>query len=102
MEFSFQECGVRNEDCQVGYGNSQAYSEEYGGIVRHTKKNPKERLCQMWSSNVPHNTKQFNTLPEDYCRNPDESPEGVWCYTLDDTKRWDYCPVRRCTDCDTG
>ena len=55
----------------------------------------------MWSGG-PHDAKQFKTLAEDWCRNPDESPEGVWCYTLDKEKRWDYCPVRRCSYCDSG
>ena len=95
-----KECGVRNEACQVGYGNSDTASEEYGGYVRHSEHNGRTQ-CQMWSSSIPHNTSQFNTLAEDWCRNPDESG-GVWCYNMDPEKRWDYCPVRRCSYCDTG
>ena len=26
-----------------------------------------------------------------YCRNPDNEPGGVWCYTKDRRKRWEYC-----------
>ena len=31
-----------------------------------------------------------------YCRNPDESPGGAWCYTTWDNTRWEYCPVPYC------
>ena len=93
---------MRNINCQVGFGNSKEASEEYGGFETHTKtRGTVIRKCQMWSGG-PHDAKQFNTLAEDWCRNPDESPEGVWCYTLDKEKRWDYCPVRRCSYCDSG
>ena len=100
IDFSlFEECGVRNVDCQVGYGNSKGPSEEYGGYERHTNGSIE---CQRWSSDVPHGGhEKFNGLAEDWCRNPDDS-EGVWCYTMEPEKRWDYCPVRRCSYCDTG
>ena len=26
-----------------------------------------------------------------YCRNPDNEPEGAWCYTTDPDVRWEYC-----------
>lgn len=26
-----------------------------------------------------------------YCRNPDNEPGGVWCFTTDPGKRWEYC-----------
>ena len=30
------------------------------------------------------------------CRNPDNSPGGIWCYTTDPKKRWGYCdPVKK-------
>ena len=82
----------------MGFGNSKEFSEEYGGFETKTIN---DRQCQIWSTNKPHNTKQFSTLAEDWCRNPDEEA-GVWCYTLDKNKRWEECPVRRCSDCDTG
>ena len=26
-----------------------------------------------------------------YCRNPNGSSQGLWCYTTDRRKRWDWC-----------
>ena len=73
------------------------------------------KQCQIWDADYPWQNKfndepkhmYDNQLTEDLCRNAyiegDVDPEdGVWCYTLDEEQRWDYCPVRRCSDCDTG
>ena len=95
---------MRNVDCQVGYGyNGGERSEDYLGKISHTDGG---KLCQRWNSQSPH-THGFVDSEEDYCRNPEKKgqpdPEdGVWCYTLDKNKRWDFCPVRRCSSCDTG
>ena len=35
---------------------------------------------------------------ENYCRNPDNEPEGPWCYTTDPKTRWEYCDVKLCPD----
>ena len=96
------ECGVRNVDCQVGYGynSGQDNDEKYVGYTRHTNSSTQ---CQKWSFQDPHKH-GFDSRPEDYCRNGEETdqPTGAWCYTLEKTPRWEYCPVRRCSDCDTG
>ena len=31
-----------------------------------------------------------------YCRNPDNDPNGPWCYTTDRNKRYDYCDIPTC------
>ena len=99
-------------DCQVGRGYKTDKSEDYKGNARHTLLG---KQCQTWSSDFPQDH-EFNDLQkhmydndliEDWCRNGYiegriEPETGVWCYTLDKEERWDYCPVRRCSDCDTG
>ncbi|KAI8493087.1 carbohydrate binding [Branchiostoma belcheri] len=40
-------------------------------------------------------------LSENYCRNPD-SEKRPWCYTLDPSVRWQYCPVKSCGKCTNG
>ena len=39
------------------------------------------RTCQAWALDTPH-AHNYNHLPENYCRNPDNEP-GPWCYTID-------------------
>eukprot|EP00058_Branchiostoma_floridae_P005644 XP_002591132.1 hypothetical protein BRAFLDRAFT_105524 [Branchiostoma floridae] len=36
-------------------------------------------------------------LEENFCRNPDNK-ERPWCYTTDESRRWDYCDVMECAD----
>ena len=57
--------------------------------------------CQRWDSQTPHkhNTnlpKDIPSLENNYCRNPDQEPDGPWCYTTNPRKRWDYCDVKLC------
>lgn len=51
--------------------------------------------CQKWSSQSPHQHTLLKTETHNYCRNPDNEP-GLWCYTTDPKKRWDFCPVPVC------
>ena len=54
--------------------------------------------CQKWTRQTPHN---HGNRPSDragaglgdhnYCRNPDNEPNGAWCYTTDIDVRWEYC-----------
>ena len=76
---------------------SEADGSDYRGTVQHTASG---RRCQMWSRQTPH-THLFagqehlvaGLGPHSYCRNPDGSPGGAWCYTLDLMQRWEYCDV---------
>ena len=63
--------------------------------------------CQAWASNTPHNpsssSKVDSNYPEgsreaasNYCRNPNGHNVGLWCYTTDSSKRWDYCDIPLC------
>ena len=65
------------------------------------------RTCQAWASNTPHapNSASQNdenypdgsrTAARNYCRNPDSSSVGPWCYTTDPNKRWEACDVPFC------
>jgi hypothetical protein len=64
------------------------------------------KTCQRWDVQTPHHHTRTNPLnfPDaslvsaaNYCRNPDQAPEGPWCYTTDPSKRWQYCDISLCT-----
>ncbi|XP_046897617.1 prothrombin isoform X2 [Hypomesus transpacificus] len=69
----------------------------YKGNVRFTSSG---KLCQYWSSNFPHlvefNATVDTNLKENFCRNPDSSPLGPWCYTRDPTVKREPCTVPIC------
>ncbi|KAF6103254.1 coagulation factor II, thrombin [Phyllostomus discolor] len=58
--------------------------------------------CQLWRSRYPHNpeinitTHPDADLRENFCRNPDGSTTGPWCYTSDPTVRREECSVPIC------
>merc|ERR1719215_893224 len=49
----------------------------------------------------PHKHSVNKHEPSNYCRNPD-GEDGIWCYTADPNKRWEYCnPLKylfKCAD----
>uniref|UniRef100_A0A452SNR5 Prothrombin n=1 Tax=Ursus americanus TaxID=9643 RepID=A0A452SNR5_URSAM len=58
--------------------------------------------CQLWRSRYPHKP-EINTtthpgadLRENFCRNPDGSTTGPWCYTTDPTVRREECSIPVC------
>eukprot|EP01006_Ploeotia_vitrea_P033245 TRINITY_DN65365_c0_g1_i1.p1 TRINITY_DN65365_c0_g1~~TRINITY_DN65365_c0_g1_i1.p1 ORF type:complete len:434 (+),score=41.73 TRINITY_DN65365_c0_g1_i1:84-1385(+) len=83
----------------VNYVVPQCYHEEkyVGDGEGYTGKQTKTRsgkTCQRWDSQTPH-SHSFDSLPENYCRNPDEE-DSIWCYTTDPEDRWDYCDPIDC------
>jgi len=58
--------------------------------------------CQRWDAQEPqsHSRTRKNypddNLVENYCRNPDDEPNGSWCYTTDADVRWQHCGVPTC------
>ncbi|XP_028914844.1 prothrombin [Ornithorhynchus anatinus] len=58
--------------------------------------------CQLWRSRYPHLHRMNATshpgadLRENFCRNPDNSSAGPWCFTTDPTVRREECVVPLC------
>ncbi|XP_044126770.1 prothrombin-like [Bufo gargarizans] len=57
--------------------------------------------CLPWNSPLvkEHNHKDFRkdlVLKENYCRNPDNDDEGVWCYVSHNNTTFDYCKLNYC------
>merc|ERR550534_1779055 len=52
--------------------------------------------CQWWSEQRPHKHENTDVGDHNFCRNPDEHDEGVWCYTMDKKTRWELCDVPKC------
>ena len=78
---------------------------EYVGSLSHSETG---RTCQRWDSQSPHNHSysDVSKFPEDelsaarnYCRNPSDAPEGLWCYTVDPDSRWEWCNIKACDEC---
>lgn len=63
------------------------------------------RPCQRWDRQFPHTHTYTDPdmFPdesladaENFCRNPDESRNAVWCYTTDPDQVWEYCDIPLC------
>ncbi|KAM8947672.1 plasminogen isoform 2-T2 [Pelodytes ibericus] len=83
------------EDCIQGIGKN------YRGIESKTHSG---KICQQWTATVPHvpvhtPAKKPNAgLEANYCRNPDDDPNGPWCYTTDPQVRFEYCNIQQCEE----
>lgn len=59
------------------------------------------RKCQNWKSSYPHDTSEYteNIYPSgdlgnhNYCRNPDNRPQGTWCFTQDPNRKTESCKI---------
>jgi hypothetical protein len=80
------------------HGNEILSGDIENGYRGCQNKTESGKICQAWSSQTPH---KHNNTPSNksdkgignhnYCRNPDGEPDGIWCYTIDKDKRWEYC-----------
>ena len=83
-------------DCKIS-----KLGTEYVGNEATTKS---RRICQQWAATYPHYHQYTQAYfpydgpwgPGNRCRNPDNEPEGPWCYTMDPNVRWEYCDVPMC------
>ncbi|CAK6449457.1 unnamed protein product [Pipistrellus nathusii] len=80
-------------NCAEGLGTN------YRGNVSVTRSGIE---CQLWQSRYPHKPEINSTthpeadLQENFCRNPDGSTTGPWCYTSDPTVRREECSIPVC------
>ena len=82
---------------------STAEGSDYRGSKNTTVSG---RDCQSWSASWPHEPNSDvidSNFPDgsveaagNKCRNPGGEDEGVWCYTTDPSKIWEYCNVPLC------
>lgn len=105
--------------CHTVFGAGQSVTEcytdpngvDYRGTVHltdhHLDLKPGEMVlttrnkeCQKWTSQWPHtHSRTPSSYPgkglgdHNYCRNPDNTPGGAWCYTTDKSLRWDFCDI---------
>ncbi|CAH1799471.1 unnamed protein product [Owenia fusiformis] len=94
-------CNVQQCECKTA-----TLGKAYQGKISSTRSG---KTCQRWDSQSPHghgNNNDPSKFPDDnlkdannYCRNPDNEPEGPWCYTTDSNTRWEYCNVKQCGQC---
>jgi len=84
-----------NNEC----GSEERFQSDYRGMIAETGSGLE---CQRWDSQNPHGHSRTaenfpdSGLEENYCRNPDNEPDGTWCYTTDINKRWRSCNVPVC------
>ncbi|XP_054736478.1 tyrosine-protein kinase transmembrane receptor Ror2 [Anastrepha obliqua] len=82
-------------DCRNGNGRY------YVGTVNFTKSG---LPCQRWDVQHPHKHIQppqvFPQIAEgeNYCRNAGGEEPFPWCYTLDESVRWQHCDIALCPD----
>ncbi|KAH8279127.1 hypothetical protein KR026_002055 [Drosophila bipectinata] len=82
-------------DCRNGNGRF------YMGTANVTKSGIP---CQRWDTQYPHKHIQpplvFHQLleGENYCRNAGGEEPQPWCYTVDESVRWQHCDIPMCPD----
>ena len=77
-------------------------ASEYAGTISLTESGA---TCQRWDRQAPHQHDFTDpamfpdvTLEDtnNYCRNPDGSPDGAWCFTTDPEIRREHCDIQVC------
>ncbi|ALC40803.1 Nrk [Drosophila busckii] len=89
------------KDAEVSYDCRNGNGRYYLGSMNMTKTGIP---CQRWDTQFPHKHIQpplvFPQLleGENYCRNAGGEEPEPWCYTLDDSVRWQHCDIPICPD----
>ena len=75
-----------------------ACPEDFASYIASYTQTKSGKTCQKWTEQTPHShTRTPKNFPNkglgdhNKCRNPDNAPNGLWCYTTDSSTRWDYC-----------
>lgn len=63
----------------------------YNGTVNTTRTGLNCKNRYVISINSPTQTEHHN-----YCRNPDDDPNGPWCFTTDPDVLWEECSIPLC------
>ncbi|BFG04312.1 tyrosine-protein kinase transmembrane receptor Ror2 [Drosophila madeirensis] len=89
------------KESEVSYDCRNGNGRFYLGTMNVTKSGIP---CQRWDTQHPHKHIQpplvFPQLleGENYCRNAGGEEEQPWCYTVDESVRWQHCDIPICPD----
>ncbi|EDW59974.2 tyrosine-protein kinase transmembrane receptor Ror2 [Drosophila virilis] len=89
------------KESEVSYDCRNGNGRYYLGTMNVTKSGIP---CQRWDTQHPHKHIQpplvFAQLTEgeNYCRNAGGEEPAPWCYTLDESVRWQHCDIPLCPD----
>ncbi|XP_070542993.1 zinc metalloproteinase nas-12-like isoform X2 [Ptychodera flava] len=101
------DCSMTGLEEKLLPGDGECYEDEktardYRGTVSTTRKG---MTCQNWFSQSPHRhpfsyesngdlkLAKWGLGDHNDCRNPDNDPRGVWCYTTDPRVKYDHCDI---------
>ena len=73
-----------------------AQGQNYSGYTSVTESG---LTCQRWGRQYPHEHPHSDLhTEENFCRNPDNTGDRPWCFTIDDNIDWEYCDIPVCSE----